>query len=83
VATAATPAPPQATAARRALPTLTAGQLTDQPYALKRVVPFRVHGQLQTPFVPALVLVPWLTGALKQRKARRYFFSFFAVAPAN
>ena len=57
--------------------------LTDQPLAVKRVVPFRVHGQLETPFLPALVLVPWLTGALKQRNARRYFFSFFAVALTN
>ena len=56
---------------------------TDQPLAVKRIVPFRVHGQLETPFLPALVLVPWLTGALKQRNARRYFFSFFAVALAN
>lgn len=39
--------------------------LTDQPFALKRLVPFRVHGQLETPFVPALLLLPWATGALK------------------
>lgn len=57
--------------------------LTDQPLALKRVVSFRVHGQLETPLLPALLLLPWATGALKQRNARRYFFSFFAVALAN
>jgi hypothetical protein len=57
--------------------------LTDQPLALKRLVPFRVHGQLETPFVPALLLLPWATGALRQRKARRYFVSFFVVALAN
>ena len=57
--------------------------LTNQPYAVKRVVPFRVHGQLETPFVPALLLLPYLTGALKQRNARRYFISFFAVALTN
>lgn len=56
---------------------------TDQPLALRRVVPFRVHGQVETPFVPALVILPWLTGALRQRPARHYFFSFFAVALAN
>lgn len=56
---------------------------TNQPLALKKIVPFRVHGQLETPFVPALILLPWLTGALKQRNARRYFISFFSIALAN
>lgn len=50
---------------------------TDHPLALKRMVPFRVHGELETPFVPALLVLPWITGALRQRNARRYFFSFF------
>jgi len=50
---------------------------------LKRLVPLRVHGQLETPYVPGLLLLPWLTGALKQRNARRYFFSFFGIALAN
>ncbi|MCR5890108.1 hypothetical protein LRS06_20490 [Hymenobacter sp. J193] len=57
--------------------------LTDQPLALRRVVPFRVHGQVETPFLPALLVLPWLTGALKQPNARRYFVSFFAVALTN
>jgi len=56
---------------------------TDQPWALKRVVPFRVHGQLETPFVPALLVLPWLRGALKQPRAQHYFVSFFMVALAN
>ncbi len=57
--------------------------LTDHPLGLKRVIPLRVHGQLETPFVPALLALPWLTGALQQPNARRYFFSFFGVALAN
>ena len=57
--------------------------LTDQPFALKRVVPFRVHGQVDTPFVPMLLLLPWATGALKQRDARFFFFSFFAAVLTN
>lgn len=57
--------------------------LTDHPLGLKRVVPLRVHGQLETPFVPALLVLPWVTGALQQRNARRYFFSFFGIALAN
>lgn len=40
-------------------------------------------GQLETPFVPALLVLPWLTGALRGRNARRYFTAFFCVAAAN
>ena len=57
--------------------------LTDQPLALKKVVPFRMHGELETPFVPAILLLPLLTGAMKQPRARLYFGSFFAIAAAN
>lgn len=57
--------------------------LTDQPFALKRLVPFRVHGQVDTPFVPTLLVLPWMTGALKQKKARLFFFSFFAAVLTN
>ena len=57
--------------------------LTDQPLALRRVVPFRVHGQVDTPFVPTLLVLPWATGALKQRNARLFFFSFFAAVLTN
>ncbi len=56
---------------------------TNQPFALKRVVPFRVHGKVDTPFVPTLLLLPWATGALKQRNARLFFFSFFAAVLTN
>jgi hypothetical protein len=35
------------------------------------------------PFVPALPLLPWATGALRQLNARRYFLSFFTIALAN
>jgi len=56
---------------------------TDHPLGLKLLIPLKVHGQLETPFVPALVLLPWVTGALKQRNARWYFFSFFGIALAN
>ena len=57
--------------------------LTNQPFALRRVVPFRVHGEVDTPFVPPLLLLPWATGALKERNARRFFFSFTAVVLTN
>ena len=57
--------------------------LTNQPFAWRRVVPFRVHGQVDTPFVPTLLFLPWATGAFKQRNARRFFFAFTAVVLAN
>ncbi len=57
--------------------------LTDHPLGLKRVIPLRVHGELETPFVPALLVLPMLTGTFKQRNARRYFLSFFSIALAN
>lgn len=61
----------------------TLNALTDQLLGIKRVVPFRTHGQLETPFVPALLLLPWATGALKEQNARRYFLAFFSIALAN
>lgn len=57
--------------------------LTDHPMGVKHVIPLRVHGQLETPFVPALLVLPWAAGAFKQRNARRYFLSFFGIALAN
>ena len=46
-------------------------------------MPFRLHGQVDTPFVPTLLLLPWATGALKERDARRFFFSFTVVVLTN
>jgi len=57
--------------------------LTDQPLALKKLVPFKVHGQLEAPYVPALLLLLLVTGAMKQRKTRNYFLAFFGIALAN
>ena len=54
--------------------------LTDQPYAVKREVPFRVHGVLDYLFVPGLVALPWLAGALVKRNERAYFLPFVAAA---
>lgn len=57
--------------------------LTNQPFAWRRVVPFRVHGQVDTPFVPTLLFLPWITGALKRRSARRFFLAFTSVVLTN
>lgn len=32
--------------------------------ALLRLMPMRIHGYLDAPFVPAILLVPWMTGAM-------------------
>jgi hypothetical protein len=55
----------------------------DHPPGLKKVVPLRRHGKRETPYVPAILLLPWLTGAFRQRNARLYFRAFLAVAAAN
>lgn len=57
--------------------------LTDYPLGIKRIIPFRRHGQLETPVIPALILLPWVTGALKKGKARGYFLAIFAVSLAT
>lgn len=57
--------------------------LTDHPLGLKKVVPLRMHGKLETRYVPAILALPWLTGAFKQRNARLYFGAFFAMAVTN
>ena len=57
--------------------------LTNQPLAWKRVVPFRVYSRVDTPFEPTLILLPWATGALKQRNARCFFCSFNTIVLTN
>lgn len=57
--------------------------LTDHQLGVRRVIPSRLHGRIDTPFVPMLLLLPWATGALEQQGARRYFTSFFLAALAN
>jgi hypothetical protein len=57
--------------------------LTDHPLAVKKVVPLRMHGKLETPYVPAILLLPLLTGAFKQCNARLYFGTFLAMAVTN
>ena len=57
--------------------------LTDHPLGLKKVVPLRLHGELETPFVPAILALPFVTGAFKPRNARIYFMAYFAIAAAN
>jgi len=53
--------------------------LTDYPLALKRVIPFPVHGRIELVSTPALLLVPSLMGALKGGKERAYFIGLAAT----
>lgn len=56
---------------------------TDHPLSIKKVVPLRIHGELEMPLVPALLVLPLVTGAMKQHNGGRYFISFFGMALAN
>lgn len=57
--------------------------LTDNRFGVKRVIPFKVHGAIETPFVPALLALPLVCGAMKERRARWFFLSYFVVAAAH
>jgi hypothetical protein len=57
--------------------------LTDNRLGMKRVIPLHVHGELETPFVPALLALPLLAGAMKQPNARKYFLTFFGIATVH
>ena len=46
---------------------------TVQPYAVKRLVPFKLHGTIEKSSAPLFVLAPLLAGALSDRRARWYW----------
>jgi hypothetical protein len=56
--------------------------VTDQPLALRRIVPFGTHGTIELPSGPLFVALPLITGALKEAKARAYFLILGAVLVA-
>lgn len=57
--------------------------LTDNRLAPKRGISLKTHGKLEAPMVPALLVLPAVTGALKQPAARWFFGSYFVAALAN
>ena len=63
--------------------TLGINALTNHPLGVVRVIPFRRHGELETPFFPAIAALPWLTGAAAQSRARWYFAAYFVLGAAN
>lgn len=54
--------------------------LTDHPLSLKPLIPFRVHGQLDAALLPAVLVAPWATKAVKQPIAKAYFITLFSLA---
>jgi len=56
----------------------TLNAFTDHPLALKRIVPFRVHGRLELGGVPVYFLLPILVGAVDETRA----LVFYLVAGA-
>ncbi len=47
--------------------------LTAYPLGLAREIPFPTHGKIELFSAPALLALPWLTGALKRPTERAYF----------
>lgn len=57
----------------------TLNALTDQPYAARRLVPFRWHGRAESVAVPGLAVAVVASGALAQPKARPFFAGLLAA----
>ena len=57
--------------------------VTDQPLAVRRIVPFALHGQIEKASAPVYALVPLLAGAASQRRDRAYWLAMGAVLVAN
>lgn len=47
--------------------------LTDYPPALRRTIPFPLHGKIELSSVPALAALPFVVASLKGSKERAYF----------
>ncbi len=53
--------------------------LTDQPLAVSRKIPFRTHKTIDAGNLAAILLLPAITGVMKQKKARNFFLAMFAA----
>lgn len=56
--------------------------VTDQPLAVRHLVPFRLHGAVDLAALPAVVGLPLLTGVLRDRRARAFFLGSGAALAA-
>lgn len=65
--------------------------LTDQAYAVKRVIPFATHGRAETFDLPALAVTTVVSGAWKQPGSRllfaalatNYFLTHYNATPTR
>jgi len=51
----------------------TLNAFTDQPLSIARLVPFKVHGQIEKFSLPAFVLLPLLVGVHRDRRGRLFW----------
>ncbi len=61
----------------------TLNALTDQPYALRRVVSFKGHGQAEAVALPALVATVALMRPFEQRAAKPFFGALLTALVSN
>ncbi|WP_210481023.1 hypothetical protein [Naasia sp. SYSU D00948] len=47
--------------------------VTDQPLAVQKIVPFPMHGLIDKASAPLYLLAPFLTGVIRERRARNYW----------
>lgn len=52
---------------------------TRMPLGLVKAIPFPVHGRIELASAPALLALPWLTGAFGTRRERAYFLGLLAT----
>lgn len=57
----------------------TLNTLTSQPYAVQKVVPFKLHGAIEKSSAPLYVLAPLVAGAARDRRERLYWLGLGAV----
>jgi hypothetical protein len=56
--------------------------ITAQPFAVRKLVPFRLHGLIEKCSTPVYVLVPLLAGVWREPKVRAYWIALFAALVA-
>ena len=61
---------------------LAVSALTDMPLGLSKKIPFPTHGKIELMSAPALLALPYLTGATADPKARNYFLMLFGTVLA-
>ena len=49
------------------------GAVTDQPLAVQKIVPFPMHGLIDKASAPLYLLAPFVTGVIRERKARNWW----------